>query len=112
MRITGASRFSLLILAAMVLGGSAASSRADELSTLLSDNQSLTSDALSSQRGGNENSQSAVVQDNYVGPHSITGTNSVTGNAFSNAQGLMNVLQNSGNNVSIQSQITVNANIH
>ena len=38
----------------------------------------------------------------------VTGSNSIDSNSFTNTQGLVNVIQNSGNNVVIQSQTIVN----
>ena len=38
----------------------------------------------------------------------ITGNNFIDGGSFTNTQGLVNVIQNSGNNVVIQSQTIVN----
>jgi hypothetical protein len=83
---------------------------ADDLGALLSDNnQSLSKDVLAGQRGGTEGSPSAVVTHNLA----ITGdNNSVNTSSVSGATGLFNVLQNSGNNVAMQSQITINADIH
>jgi hypothetical protein len=89
---------------------SAGSVLADDLGALLSDNnQSLSKDVLAGQRGGTENGPSAVVAHNLA----ITGdNNSVNTSTVSGATGLFTVLQNSGNNVAMQSQITINADIH
>ncbi len=38
----------------------------------------------------------------------VTGSNNIAGGSFTNTQGLVNVIQNSGNNVVIQSQTIVN----
>ena len=38
----------------------------------------------------------------------VTGSNAITGDAFSNASGLPSVIQNSGNNVLIQNGVIVN----
>jgi hypothetical protein len=43
-----------------------------------------------------------------VAINSVTGDNIVSSSAFSNAQGLVNLIQNSGNNVVIQSSTVVN----
>lgn len=43
-----------------------------------------------------------------VAVNSVTGDNIVNSSAFSNAQGLVNLIQNSGNNVVIQSSTVVN----
>jgi len=52
----------------------------------------------------------AVANDNSVN-NSITGANAIGGQAFGDAQGFVNVIQNSGNNVIIQSSTIVNVTL-
>jgi hypothetical protein len=110
MRIHGAVFAARLIAnVSIVLGASVAPVLAEDLGKLLSDKQSVSDDVLAGQRGGTAPDQLAVVKDNNA--FSINnGTNSVA-SSMNGAQGLFNVIQNSGNNVAIQSQITVNANL-
>lgn len=49
----------------------------------------------------------AVVTDNYAG-NLMTGSNTISDNALSNAAGVPMVVQNSGNNVSIQNSTILN----
>lgn len=45
---------------------------------------------------------------NNVNVGGVTGNNNINGGSFTNTQGLVNVIQNSGNNVVIQSSTIVN----
>jgi hypothetical protein len=51
-------------------------------------------------------------QDNNITGTSLTGANSVAGNAFSNMNGFATVIQNSGNQVLIQNDLIVNVDLH
>jgi hypothetical protein len=67
---------------------------------------------LAAQRGGadlhvNENSARAAVQDN-IASNLTTGNNTISDSAFSNANGVPMVVQNSGNNVIIQNSTILN----
>lgn len=79
---------------------------------------SVVADAeLDSSRGAyvpdsiNFNELSATNMGNTV-TGGITGSNSVTGTSFNNSTGLVNVIQNSGNNVIIQSSTIVNMTLN
>lgn len=71
----------------------------------------LSDGELAAQRGGdvhiNQNNASATVEDN-VANNVTTGNNTVSGNAFSNVNGVPMVVQNSGNNVVIQNSTILN----
>ena len=61
-------------------------------------------------RGGEAKSElrnNGIVSDNHA-ENVVTGTNSLTGGAFSNANGISTVIQNSGANVLIQNAMIVN----
>ena len=78
----------------------------DRLGSALSDNR------LSAQRGGQDAQLSEIkakstVTDNSA-HHLTTGTNSITEGAFGNVSGMPMVIQNSGNNVSIQNSTVLN----
>ncbi len=51
-------------------------------------------------------------QDNSISGNSLTGANSVAGNAFANMNGFATVIQNSGNQVLIQNDLIVNVYSH
>ncbi len=77
----------------------------------------LPTDELSRQRGGQDLSQvlgtarlSGVVSDNSA-TNLGTGANTIADGAFANAMGLPVVIQNSGNNVLIQSSTIVNVQL-
>lgn len=86
---------------------------AADLGSLLTDNNTaLSDDVLAGQRGGTAGGGPlAVVTDNVAITGANNSVNTVT-NSMNGASGLFNVVQNSGNNVAIQTQITVNANLH
>ena len=75
----------------------------------------IPSASLDAQRGGaeagaktiNANFLNAKLYDN-VSRENVTGNNAITGNAFSGASGFPIVIQNSGNNVIIQSGTVLN----
>ena len=114
MRVHSALSVIRIIAAATALFAvSTGSVLADDLGSLLSDNsKTVSQDILAGQRGGTAGGGPlAVVKDNVA----ITGANNSVNevsNSMNGAAGLFNVVQNSGNNVAIQSQITVNANLH
>ena len=100
----------LIAAAGIALGSFAAPVFAEDLGKLLSDKQSVSDDVLAGQRGGTAPNPVAVVTDNKA----FTGVNNSVNevaNSMNGAQGLFNVIQNSGNNVAIQSMIIVNANL-
>jgi hypothetical protein len=75
----------------------------------------IPSDQLDTQRGGtdtgpltiNANMLNAKLFDNSA-TDNVTGNNTITGGAFSGSNGLATVIQNSGNNVIIQSGTVLN----
>jgi len=78
----------------------------DRLGSALSDNR------LSAQRGGQDAQLSEIkakstVTDNSA-HHLTTGTNTITEGAFGHVSGMPMVIQNSGNNVSIQNSTVLN----
>jgi hypothetical protein len=86
---------------------------AEDLGSLLSadNNSGVSQDILAGQRGGTDDHPNAEVTRNVAITGDNNSVNSVA-NSMNGAAGLFNVMQNSGNNVAMQSQITVNANIH
>jgi hypothetical protein len=74
----------------------------------------MTTDALASKRGGervvNDNQLKGVVSDNKAS-NLTTGSNSIADGAFSGSVGLPTVIQNSGNNVLIQTSTIVNVQL-
>ncbi|MGH7015300.1 MAG: hypothetical protein ACREEL_14320 [Stellaceae bacterium] len=86
--------------------------RAEELSKLLADGQSVQTNVLADQRGGTNQPLDANAIANVNGNSAnwtVTGNNSF--GSFGSAQGMINVLQNTGNNVAMQSQLVVNVNL-
>jgi hypothetical protein len=75
---------------------------------------SVSSRILSHARGGfqvNDASMSGLVSGNSVtfgAGSNVSFTNTLGGNAFQNATGIVNVVQNNGNNVLIQNLVQVN----
>lgn len=106
-----------LVLAAIVTSTSLAGPvRAEELGKLFGDGQDgqgVGTSVLAGQRGGTSQEINAVtvatVAGNTVGDNSITGN--VSFGSFGSAQGMFNVLQNTGNNVAMQSQLVINVNL-
>lgn len=107
---TAFSAFRVVAAAVALFAASTGSVLAEDLGALLSENnQGVSQDVLAGQRGGGESGPSAVVTHNLA----ITGdNNSSNASTISGATGLFTVLQNNGNNVAMQSQITINADIH
>lgn len=103
-----------LVLATIVTSTSLAGpARADELGKLFGDGQGVSANVLADQRGGTNQeinvSTLANVTGNTVGDNTMTGN--VSFGSFGSAQGMFNVLQNTGNNVAMQSQLVVNVNL-
>jgi hypothetical protein len=98
-----------LLVAVLVFGVLPA--HAQDLGKLLSGGQSVQPNVLANQRGGTEQSivasQSADVNGVSFGN---TGTN--TFGSFGNAQGMITAVQNTGNNVAIQTEVVLNVNMH
>ena len=77
----------------------------------LSIGKPVTDRALARQRGGTETRSDAAVQGAVTGNQAsnvTTGANLVTGGTLAGASGIAVVVQNSGNNVLIQSSVIVN----
>ena len=75
----------------------------------------ISDDELDAQRGGeivpiSEATLTATLEENTI-TGSITGTNSVSGSAFSGASGFVTVIQNSGNQVIIQDSTIINLTV-
>lgn len=67
--------------------------------------------ALAGQRGGTEPASTAALQGAVTGNQAVnvtTGGNTISGGAFAGAAGVPVVIQNSGNNVLVQSSVIVN----
>lgn len=67
--------------------------------------------ALAAHRGGTETRSDAALQGTVTGNQAVnvaTGGNLITGGALTGAAGIPVVIQNSGNNVLIQSSVIVN----
>ena len=107
---TAFSAFRVVVAATALFAASTGSVLAEDLGSLLSENnKGVSQDVLAGQRGGSEIGPSAVVTHNLA----ITGDNNASNaSTISGATGLFTVLQNNGNNVAMQSQITINADIH
>jgi hypothetical protein len=104
---------SFVLAAVVVFAGLAVPVRAEELGTIFAEGQSVGTNVLAEQRGGTEQTINvntlANVTGNSVGDYSTTGN--ATFGSFGNAQGMFSVLQNTGNNVVMQSQLVVNVNL-
>lgn len=98
-----------LLVAVLVFGVLPA--HAQDLGKLLGDGQSVGTSVLAGERGGTSQSivasQSADVNGISIGN---TGTNSF--GSFGNAQGMITAVQNTGNNVAIQTEVVLNVNMH
>ncbi len=75
----------------------------------------MSDDELDAQRAGNaapssEATLNATLQEN-TNTSSMTGTNSVSGSAFTGASGYFTVIQNSGNQVIIQDSTIINVTV-
>lgn len=105
---------SFAVAAALIFGWAILPARADDnLLAILAGNSSVSSNVLASQRGAGLNPDAlaiANVSHNSVGDNTVTGDNKVI-NAFDSSTGVFTVLQNSGNNVAMQSQTIVNVNL-
>lgn len=68
--------------------------------------------ALDGYRGGDDSVENTVrirgTVDGNTAQDTISGSNAITGDAFSNASGISTVIQNSGSNVLIQNGMVVN----
>jgi hypothetical protein len=113
MRVYSAFSVVRFVATAMaLLAVSTGSVLAEDLGSLLSDNtKGVSQDILAGQRGGTDEHPNAVVTHNVAISGDNNSVNTVA-NSMNGASGLFNVMQNNGNNVAMQSQITVNANIH
>jgi hypothetical protein len=105
--------YALGMITALSAGMAAPARAGDDIAKLLDDGQTLSDDILAQQRGGtaqpNTAEQSANVSGNVVGSHTVTGDNNFGG--FGASQGMITVFQNTGNNVSMQSQTVLNVTI-
>lgn len=104
-----------IVVSALGLGLGLAHAGSPETSTMTSWGTPIPAEQLDAQRGGtdtgpvtiNANMLKAKLYDNAA-IDNVTGNNSINGNAFAGASGLPIVIQNSGNNVIIQSGTVLN----
>jgi hypothetical protein len=88
-----------------VVAAPAQSAHVDGLGT------SVSGATLAQSRGGIETTETMTLNgsvDHNTDSHVVTGSNLIDGGAFSGAVGLPTVIQNSGNNVLIQTGVIVN----
>jgi hypothetical protein len=98
-------RSTLMLLSAALLATSAmAAGEPDRTKTL--PGKRADDAALARQRGGADTA-TGIVSANQA-TNVVTGSNTITGGALAGASGVPVVIQNSGNNVLIQSSVTVN----
>jgi hypothetical protein len=109
---------SIFVLATfLVFAGSALPARAggDDVASVLAGNQNLSPSDLANQRGGAIDpsilATATATVSNNVAAFDVTGSNSNLG-SFIGASGIFTILQNTGNNVSIQSQTILNVNLN
>lgn len=115
MRLTK-SLFRLGLALAACSGGWAVAQDAPAPQTSAAFGEPLQADRLERLRGGfdvvtNDLQLGAAVTGNSA-LNVLTGNNSIAEGAFSNASGLPMVVQNTGNNVSIQNATIVNLQLH
>jgi hypothetical protein len=106
----GISAIFALGMIAALSGGMVSPARADDnnLAQLLSNQPTVSDDLLAQQRGGTAQ-QIGNVEDNLV-LGGKTGDNHF--GSFGSSQGMISAFQNTGNNVVMQSQMTVNVELH
>jgi hypothetical protein len=114
MSVRGIVMYSALAMALTLSAGATPGIAGEDLGPVLANGGPVGSADLADQRGGTLNqdqlaNQIAVVKDN-IAVFSPTGNNLL--GSISNAEGLFTVLQNTGNNVAIQSETVLNVNIH
>ncbi len=78
---------------------------------VISDDELQTSRGASGIETLNVSIMKATSKNNSVGDNSVTGDNVISQGAFGNSQGVITSVQNSGNNVTIQSSTIVNMSI-
>lgn len=86
----------------------------DDIAGVLGDNQNVSTSILATQRGGSSDSALATATATVSGNINLggmTGSNFNMG-SFVGAAGIFTVLQNTGNNVAIQSQTILNVNLN
>ena len=72
----------------------------------------LSDDEISEYRGTSSNIDMQITFSENTSNNSITGANNIDGSAFNQASGLINIIQNSGNNVAIQAATDVTVTIN
>ncbi len=102
---------SFVLAAFLVVASYAVPVHAEELGAIFANGQSVDAGVLAAQRGGTSQSIDATaianVHDNVA--IGVTGGNSF--GTFGSGQGLLTAVQNTGNNVAIQTQVIVNLNL-
>lgn len=107
---------SSFVLAAVLVVASftTAPVRAEELGSILGNGQSVGANDLAAQRGGTAGDQaidaSQLATVNGVNIGANMSSNSFGG--FGNATGIATAVQNTGNNVAVQTEIVVNISLH
>lgn len=104
-----------IVVSALALSAGMAYAGSSERESLSSWGSPIPTAQLDAQRGGtgtnpltiNLNDVKAELNDN-VAYNNVTGHNSIGGNAFAGASGLPVVMQNTGNNVIMQSAVILN----
>lgn len=114
------SHYAFATIAMLLLGGQVAMSAfaedADALGVVSAFGEPVPDTGLSAYRGGSAlqisemRLDSKLIDNQAIG--NITGNNFVTESAFSGASGFSTVVQNSGNNVIIQSATILNLSLH
>ncbi len=111
----------ILILGVLLVALTGSNANAESTGdTLALEEQALSPDSLSDQRGladldmqfqANDGEQNALLQNNALNSQ-LTGSNSISENAFAGSSGISSVIQNSGNQVIIQDTTMVNVLIN
>ncbi|HKR19261.1 MAG TPA: hypothetical protein VJS41_03880 [Stellaceae bacterium] len=105
---------SFVLAAVLVAASVTVPVRAEELGSILGNGQSVGASDLAAQRGGTAADQtidaSQVATVNGVNIGANLSSNSFGG--FGNATGIATAVQNTGNNVAIQTEVVVNISLH
>jgi hypothetical protein len=106
------SASAFVLATVLVFAGSLLPARAGEdVAGVLADNQNLSAGVLAEQRGGSALATATATVSNNFSAFDVTGSNSNIG-SFTGASGMFTVLQNTGNNVVIQTQTVLNVTLN
>ncbi|MGH6976420.1 MAG: hypothetical protein ACREED_05270 [Stellaceae bacterium] len=103
-----------MLAAVLVFASFVVPVRAEELGTILANGQGVDTSVLAAQRGGTatdpviDANQIATVNGVNIGAN--LSSNSFGG--FGNATGIATAVQNTGNNVAVQTEVVVNISLH